>query len=150
MHPGFFHHWKRAHACAGDERAAHAGEGGAHFGSGHGGSAFGVRRPLRVMSLELQLEPEQVERLARIIDDLKTERAQAAVDERRSVGLIAEALSGDDFDKEAAEQALALRVKSAERLRDAVLSALADSHAMLEPAQRKKLAYLLRSGAITI
>jgi Spy/CpxP family protein refolding chaperone len=111
---------------------------------------FGVRRPLRVMAHELGLNDEQVERLARIIDELKTERAQAAVDERRSLGLIADALAGVDFNRAKVEEALGLRVRSAERLRDSVLGALSDTHAMLQPEQRKKLSYLLRSGLLTI
>lgn len=120
-------------------------------GHGHGhGPSFGVRRPLRVMSHELELEEEQTATLARLIDDLKTERAQAAVHERRSVGLIADALLNADFDREAVSGALDLRVKAAEQLRDAVLRTLEQTHAMLTPEQRKKLAYLLRSGTLTI
>ena len=151
MHPGFFHQWRRARACA---------QHGHHVGGGAGtqyeasasssGPMFGVRRPLRVMAHELGLNDEQVERLARIIDELKTERAQAAVDERRSLGLIADALAGADFDKAKVEEGLGLRVRSAERLRDSVLAALSDTHGMLEPEQRKKLSYLLRSGQLTI
>ena len=153
MHPGFLH-WRRARACA--QRAAHAehGEGGyeaSGHGHGHGpGPMFGVRRPLRVMAHELELDDEQVERLARIIDELKTGRAQAAVDERRSVGAIADGLLGDEFDRAKINDAVHLRVKSAEQLRDAVVEALASTHALLKPEQRKKLAYLLRSGQITI
>ena len=150
MHPGFFHHWRRAHAA---RHAAHHGVGyeaaGDHHGHG-GGPIFGVRRPLRVMAHELGLEDEQVERLARIIDELKTGRAQAAVDERRSVGLIADALLEPEVDRAKLTEALDLRVKSAEKLRDAVLEALSDTHGILKPEQRKKLAYPLRSGQITI
>src|SRR5262245_10650291 len=100
MHPGFFH-WRRAHAC---RRAGwHAEQGGAGYeASGdhrHGGPMFGVRRPLRVMAHELELDEDQVERLARLIDELKTGRAQAAVDERKSVGLIADALLAPEVDR---------------------------------------------------
>ena len=150
MHPGFLH-WRRARACA--QRGAHAehGGGGGYEAAGHGpGPMFGVRRPLRVMAHELELDDEQVERLARIIDELKTGRAQAAVDERRSIGGIADALLGDEFDRAKIDEALQLRVQSAERLRDAIAEALASTHALLRPDQRKKLAYLLRSGVITI
>jgi Spy/CpxP family protein refolding chaperone len=153
MHPGFFYLWKRAHSCAHEAHTGqHAGAGGgSHHAGAHGGGApFGVRRPLRVMTQELDLTPEQVEKLARILDLLKTERAQAAVDERRSVGLIADALLGDAFGNDKAREALDLRVKGAERLRDAILSALDETHAMLDPQQRKKLVYLLRSGSLTI
>lgn len=155
MHPGFFHHWRRARSCAqtGAHAGAHAHHGYAAAAGGHDhghGPMFGVRRPLRVMANELDLEDEQVEQLARIIDELKTGRAQAAVDERRSVGAIADALLDGTFEQDKLKAALDLRVTSAERLRDAVLAALASTHAMLKPEQRKKLAYLLRSGQITI
>jgi len=111
---------------------------------------FGVRRPLRVMAHELELDDDQVEGLARIIDELKNHRAQAAVDERKSVGAIADGLLGAEYDRGQIKGALDLRVQSAERLRDAILESLAGTHALLRPEQRKKLAYLLRSGQITI
>lgn len=152
MHPGFFH-WRRAHACAhhGAHASADGGFAAAGHPHGHGhGLAFGVRRPLRVMAHELDLDDNQVEDLARIIDELKTQRAQGAVDERKSVGALADAIVATDYDRAAVTAALHLRVQSAERLRDAVAGALAATHELLRPEQRKKLAYLLRSGQITI
>lgn len=116
----------------------------------HGDLLFGVRRPLRFMAHKLELDEEQIAVLARILGDLKTERAQAAVDRERSVARVADALEGEAFDAATAEAALAVRVASAERLKDAVHAALKASHDMLRPEQRKKLAYLLRSGALTI
>lgn len=115
-----------------------------------GGRLFGVRRPLRFMAEELGLDDEQVATLARILNELKTERAQAAVDRDRSVARVAAALEAERFDADGAGAALDGRVASAERLKTAVLSALAASHAMLRPEQRARLAYLLRSGALTI
>jgi Spy/CpxP family protein refolding chaperone len=149
MHPGFLH-WRRARACA--QQAAHAAHGGGGYeAAGHGpGPMFGVRRPLRVMAHELELDDEQVEALARIIDELKTHRAQAAVDERRSIGQIADGLLGTEFERTKVAEAVNLRVQSAEKLRDAVVEALASTHALLRPEQRKKLSYLLRSGQLTI
>lgn len=164
MHPGFFGHykrmkreaWREARACGGgwhghrehqhDEEGMEA-SGHRH---GHGGMLFGVRRPLRFMAHKLDLDEDQVKTLAHILDDLKTERAQASVDERRSLGALAESLEGDTFGDEAANRGLELRVQSAERLRKAVHDALARTHAMLRPDQRSKLAYLLRSGVLTI
>jgi Spy/CpxP family protein refolding chaperone len=102
------------------------------------------------MAHNLDLDEEQVKLLAHILDDLKTERAQAAVDDRRTLGMIAASLEGDAFGAEKAKEGLELRVKSAERLREAVLRALERTHAMLRPEQRSKLAYLLRSGVLSI
>jgi len=148
MYPGFIYHWKRAYSCAGHARHVEGGD--TVYASGRHGSGFGVRRPLRVMTHELDLDEEQVAVLAQIIDELRTERAQASVNEQRSVGKIAEAMQASPFDQDAVEQALTLRVQAAESLKQAVLGALERTHAMLSPDQRKRLAYLLRSGAITI
>lgn len=135
------------------------GHGGGHGGPHHGGppdwgggdgGGFGVRRPLRFLAWKLELEEEQVGKLAVILDELKTERAQAAVDERRSITGFAEAVGGDTFDADKAREAGDNRVKSAERLRDAVVRALTGIHEILDAEQRKRLAYLLRTGALTI
>ena len=114
------------------------------------GERFGVRRPLRFLAWKLELEEPQVAELAKILDDLKTERAQAAVDNRRSTSAFADALGKDAFDSARASEAADLRVKSAERLRDAVVSALGRIHAVLDGEQRERLAYLIRTGGILI
>src|SRR5262245_1489320 len=115
-----------------------------------GGGGFGVRRPLRFLVHKLDLDERQVAELARILDVLKTERAQAEVDRRRSVAAFADALGGDAFDAAKAAEGGELRVKSAERLRDAVLKALGEIHAILNADQRHRLAYLIRTGALTL
>lgn len=164
MHPGFMHWWREAQRHA-DAAACHAeaacGPGAGHhrrereqheayFAMEDGGGSFGVRRPLRFMAHRLSLREEQVAELATILDELKTERAQAAVDHRRSVGAFADALASESFDEKVAVDAAAARVKSAERLREAVVRTLKRTHAMLDADQRKQLAYLLRSGQLTI
>lgn len=117
---------------------------------GYGGGVFGVRRPLRYMARALDLDESQVAALATIMNELKTERAQASVDQRRSTSAFADALEGDEFDEAAVHAAASGRVKTAENLRDAVVRALGKTHALLRPEQRAKLAYLLRSGGLTI
>ena len=165
MYPGSMHWWRtrRAEACG---TAEHCGEG--HGRQGHGAWAFGgwsagpgghgdfgsgpfgVRRPLRFLAFKLGLEEAQVEALARILDELKTERAQADVDGRRALAALADAIGAATFDTEKAREAAGLRVKSAERLRDAVVSALGHLHALLTPEQRARLAYLIRTGTILV
>jgi Spy/CpxP family protein refolding chaperone len=86
--------------------------------------------------------------MARILDELKTERAQAEVDYRRTVAAFADALAGGTFDSARATEGGALRVQSAERLRAAVLKALQQIHALLNPEQRERLAYLVRTGTL--
>jgi Spy/CpxP family protein refolding chaperone len=115
---------------------------------GGGGGAHGVRRPLRFLVHKLDLDERQTTELARILNELKTERAQAEVDYRRTLTSFADALAGDAFDPAKAGVGGDLRVKSAERLRDAVLSALRQIHAVLNPEQRARLAYLIRTGTL--
>src|SRR5882724_8199531 len=115
-----------------------------------GGGSFGVRRPLRFLAHKLDLDERQIAELARILDELKTERAQAEVDQRRTISAFADALTGDAFDAGKAGEGGQLRVKTAERLRDAVLKALGQIHALLNAEQRGRLAYLIRTGTLVI
>jgi len=160
MHPGMMWWWKRArrHGC-GEGGEAHAeggwqaGPWGHHGGGGDdfgGGGAFGVRRPLRFLAYKLNLSEEQVSQLAKILDELKTERAQAAVDDRRTVAAFADALGLEKFDEARSKEGGDLRVKSAERLRDAVVKSLGKIHAVLDSGQRAQLAYLIRTGVLSI
>jgi len=167
MHPGFIPHWKRqrcgeSRAGAGYGQGYRAGEGRAPAWEyemageddpgpyGFGGGAFGVRRPLRFLAYKLQLEDAQVGELAKILDDIKTERAQAAVDFRRTLSAFADAISSDGFDRAKADSAAKLRLESADRVRGAVVTALGRLHELLNPDQRKRLAYLIRTGTLTI
>ncbi|MFY9551700.1 MAG: hypothetical protein WAU32_11155, partial [Thermoanaerobaculia bacterium] len=126
MYPGFIPRWRsqrcesRAGAGAGygeaGPRGWHRGfpyaaageEESGHFG--FGGGAFGVRRPLRFLAYKLELEEAQVSELAKILDEIKTERAQAAVDHRRALSAFAEAISGEAFDAARAGAGAKLRV----------------------------------------
>lgn len=109
-----------------------------------------MRRPLRFLAHKLELDDRQVAELAKVLDDLKTERAQAEVDRRRTVAAFADALAGAAFDRSRADEGGALRVQSAERLRDAVITALSKIHALLDHDQRARLAYLIRTGTLSL
>jgi Spy/CpxP family protein refolding chaperone len=170
MHPAMMDWWRRRQShessCAAGVSAGCGPGGGCEpssrghegpewrFAGGHdddfGGGAFGVRRPLRFLAWKLELEESQVAELAKILNDLKTERAQAAVDNRRSTSAFADGIAGDAFDRTKVSEAAELRVRTAERLRDAVVSALARIHAVLDAEQRERLAYLIRTGALAI
>jgi Spy/CpxP family protein refolding chaperone len=173
MHPAFYSWFKHARARAWAEQSAHdgpafCGPGGHGGGGGHGpgpgggggpfgrpddgpgGGGFGVRRPLRFLAHKLELSEAQVPELARILDELKTERAQAEVDNRRTVTAFADAVEGATFGEARSREGGDLRVKSAERLRDAVTLALSRIHAMLDDDQRKRLSYLIRTGVVTL
>ena len=159
MYPGMMRWWAH-HQHHGDWRAS-CGSGGpswrSEWGSRYsaapdhgdlGAGAFGVRRPLRFLAFKLDLSDAQVAELARILSELKTERAQAEVDARRTSAAFADAVGGDAFDRQKAGDGATLRVGSAERLRDVVLTALERIHSLLEPEQRKRLAYLIRTGTL--
>ena len=163
MYPGFMHHWK-ARRCA-EYRAAAGGYGAEGGGRrerwayamageddapfGFGGGHFGVRRPLRFLAYRLDLDDAQVAELAKILDEIKTERAQAAVDHRRALSSFADAIAGESFDEAKARAGAELRLQSAGRLRDAVVTALGRLHRLLEPEQRERLAYLVRTGTLS-
>jgi Spy/CpxP family protein refolding chaperone len=151
MHPAFYWWWKNQHA---HRPAAHAGcgpgGGGARFAAGEEGGPFGVRRPLRFLANKLDLSEAQIADLARILDELKTERAQAEVDNRRTVTAFADAMEAGTFADARAREGAELRVRSAERLRDAVTGALAKIHALLDEDQRKRFAYLVRTGVLSL
>jgi hypothetical protein len=174
MHPGWLYWWKLRHGGADFHAYAGCGPGfargydrpgehgerpeaelrwGHRFGDEGGdfaAGAFGVRRPLRFLAAKLRLDDAQVAELARILDDLKTERAQAEVDRRRSLAAFADALSGTTFDHDRAAGGAGLRVDSAARRRAAVVAALGNLHAQLDEEQRVRLAYLIRTGALQI
>lgn len=177
MHPGMMAWWKHARRAAGacgtacgaevgrgdmggghrhDAHGAHSSGETRHAGGGDdhdgdlGGGSFGVRRPLRFLAFKLDLDEAQVTELARVLNDLKTERAQAAVDHRRTTAAFADAIAADTFDDAKVKAAATGRVTTAERLRDAVAHALSRIHAILAPAQRTKLAYLIRTGVLSL
>lgn len=162
MHSGIVSWWRSRHgscasgsawSCSPGGHRSHGWEGGgdpAGGGDGEGFGGFGVRRPLRFLAYKLELDERQVAELARILDELKTERAQAEVDRRRTLSAFADAVGGENFDQARAKEAADLRVASAERLRDAVTKALARIHALLKNDQRERLAYLIRTGVLTL
>src|SRR2546423_12225625 len=92
---------------------------------------FGVRRPLRFLAYKLELDEKQIAELAKILDELKTERAQAAVDDRRTLSDFADGLAGEQFDVAKAAAGADRRVESSRKLRDAVVRALQQIHAIL-------------------
>jgi predicted alpha-1,6-mannanase (GH76 family) len=155
MFPDMMGRWWHAQrgGCGGGFRHGHGhghGFGPMHGDGGRGddGGAFGVRRPLRFLAHRLQLDDRQAAELARILDEIKTERAQVAVDERRAVSGFADAISGEVLDAAKLGETATSRVRSAERLRDAVVSALGRIHALLDVEQRTQLALLIRTGVV--
>jgi Spy/CpxP family protein refolding chaperone len=169
MHPAMFDWWRHARrasqawagapgcgpsGCGPSEGTGYGWEtrfaGSADHDGEFGGGPFGVRRPLRFLAHKLDLDDRQVGELARILSDLKTERAQAAVDHRRSTAAFADRVADEAFDEAKVTAIASERVKTAEHLRDALVKALGKIHALLTPEQRGKLAYLIRTGALSL
>ncbi len=152
MHPRMMAMWRRAHrrACGCEPSCCTPSWGSwrEHRHFGEEGTGFGVRRPLRFLAYRLELDEPQVTELAAIIGDLKTERAQAAVDDRRALGALADAVATESFDATKAGEAASLRTRGTERVQEAVVRALRRLHALLTPEQRTRLAYLLRTGTL--
>jgi Spy/CpxP family protein refolding chaperone len=121
-----------------------------HFPGLSHSPGMGVRRPLRFLAWKLQLDDGQIKQVAAILDQLKIERAQAEVDDRRAISLLAEAAEGDSFDRTKAAEAAALRTKSAETVQKKVVDSVDRLHALLNPDQRARLAYLLRTGTLVM
>ena len=113
------------------------------------GAGLGVRRPLRFLAWRLDLTEEQTASLARILEKLKLERAQAALDLRRAAAALADAFEGE-FARAQAEAAGEQRGAAGRRVQEAVAKALEELHALLEPEQRRALAELIRTGGILI
>jgi len=140
------------HTPSHDTHEGHARRRFGFFGRGprHRGGPFGIRRPLRFLAHKLELDDDQIKELAAILDDLKTERAQAHVDERRATKLYAEAVVSQPLDDAKARRAAKQRVEAVERVQGAVVEALAQLSSMLDADQRERLSLLIRTGPLTL
>jgi Spy/CpxP family protein refolding chaperone len=147
-----FHLHQHSHSQAGpygwEEDSMGHGHHRGHGSDEEGFGGFGVRRPLRFLAHKLELEEKQIVEMARILDELKTERAQAAVDDRRTLADFADALGGETFDAAKGTAGAQRRVEANQRLQAAVTRALGQIHGCLNPGQRERLAYLIRSGVL--
>jgi len=121
-----------------------------HHYPGASPGGLGVRRPLRFLAWKLGLTEPQVTEFATVLNALKTERAQAEVDDRRALALLADGAESEPYDASKAAEAGKLRSESATRLQQSIAAALARMHALLEPEQRRQLAYLLRTGTLVM
>jgi len=102
------------------------------------------------MARSLGLDERQTAELAAILDDLKNQRDQARVDDKKAVSVFADVFTSESFDRERIDQATDVRAKSATEVEAAVARALARTFELLDANQRQQLAFMLRSGALTI
>ncbi len=118
----------------------------------HGGreAGFGVRRPLRYLRYQLDLDESQTRRVAAVLNRLKLEREQGAVDEKRAVHAVADLVADKTPLQEELQAALAGRVQLAEKLQTEVGHAVREMCETLDDDQRQVFADMLRGGSITI
>lgn len=117
----------------------------------HGrGASFGVRRPLRYLAHRLDLDEHQVRRLAAVLNQLKTEREQASLDEKRSVVSLANLLIEGTPTLDECKEQLAGRVDTAKHMRDETAKATVAISNLLDDDQRAEFVDLLLTGEFTL
>lgn len=121
-----------------------------HWKSSRRAGSFGVRRPLRFLSYQLDLDESQRRRIAVVLDAVKTEREQAALDEKKMAAELAELVAKPEVTDESLNAILSARVTGTERVQKQVARAIREIVAVLDPDQREEFAYLVRTGAIQI
>lgn len=116
----------------------------------HRGASFGVRRPLRYLSYQLDLDEQQRRRVAAVLDRLKIEREQSRLDRKKTVSDLADLVTREDVSVDELRRALAPRVASSEQLQIAIAQAIQEIVGLLDPDQREEFAHLLRSGVLNL
>ena len=111
---------------------------------------FGVRRPLRYLSYQLDLDEQQRRSVAAVLDGLKLEREQGKLDEKRTVTELAALVTREELSVDELRRTLAPRVQSAENLQIVIAKAVQEIVAILDVDQREEFAHLLRSGAVNL
>lgn len=139
--------WPWAFAYAGHSSRKNAYQSQWHHRRGAG---FGVRRPLRYLAHRLDLDDSQMRRMASVLNQLKNEREQAQLDDKRSVTALAELLAEGTPTLEEVREVLAPRVSGAERLNDETARALIAISEFLDEDQRDEFINLMLTGAFTL
>lgn len=121
-----------------------------HSHQGRGSSGFGVRRPLRYLAQRLDLDDSQTRRMASVLNQLKTEKEQAALDEKRSVAAIAELLTRETPTLEQCRETLVGRLDSARQLNEETAKAIVTISDILDDDQREEFTNLLLTGGFAL
>ncbi len=143
-----YHHcnwWSRRYAYA--NAASHQSR-NYHESRRHRRGGFGVRRPLRYLAYQLDLDEDQMRKVAAILDRLKVEREQGSLDEKKTVSELANVVTKGDVSVEELRDVLKPRIDSAGRLQLAVARAVLEMVEVLDEDQREEFAYLLRNGTL--
>ncbi|MCH7743667.1 MAG: hypothetical protein IIB71_13505 [Proteobacteria bacterium] len=114
-----------------------------------GGRNFGVRRPLRYLVHRLDLDDSQTRKMASILNQLKTEREQAELDEKRTVAGMANLLADGTPSLNEMREALSGRVKSAQHLQEETAKAVVAIVNFLDDDQRDEFINLMLTGSVS-
>ncbi len=145
-----YHHcnwWSRRYAYA--YAASHASK--SYYASRrHHRGGFGVRRPLRYLGYQLDLDDDQMRKVAAILDTLKVEREQGSLDEKKTISELANIVTEGEVSIDELREVLKPRIESAGRLQLAVARAVLEMVEVLDEDQREEFAYLLRNGTVVL
>ena len=124
---------------------------------GHRSGNFGVRRPLRYLTYQLDLDESQRRQVAAALDSVKLEREQMALDEKKMISELADLVydgaaneAENKLNTDALKETLSTRVRSSEQLQKRTAKALKQIVEILDPDQRQEFAYLIRTGDFQI
>lgn len=140
-------------------RAAYAGHRYARSGQensmesrwhGHRGSSFGVRRPLRYLAHRLDLDDNQMRRMATVLNQLKTEREQASLDEKRTVAGLAAIMAEGTPTLDDCREVLTGRTKATEQLNEETAKSIVAICDLLDDDQRAEFVDLMLAGDFSL
>lgn len=114
------------------------------------GASFGVRRPLRYLAHRLDLDENQVRRMAAVLNQLKTEREQASLDEKRTVANLAGLLTEGTPTLEDCKKQLSGRISAAEHMVEETAKAIVALSELLDEDQMAEFIDLLLTGEFTL
>ena len=112
------------------------------------GPMFGVRRPLRKLTWRLDLDDQQAQRLADVLNRLKTAYGQADLDRQRANADVAALFDEDQFSASAASAAMEHRLRATADLSEELKRAFARIFEVLDANQRREFARMIRAGEI--
>jgi Spy/CpxP family protein refolding chaperone len=109
---------------------------------------MGLRHGLLAwLSRAIDATPGQERVLLAAFERLATAHRKARTDVQKAMGALARQMGADAFDREAAQQELTQAHAELVHVEEAILDAAAEIHEALEPAQRRRLAELIRQVA---
>ncbi|MGK0337995.1 MAG: hypothetical protein ACJAYE_001526 [Candidatus Azotimanducaceae bacterium] len=117
---------------------------------GHSSAGFGVRRPLRYLAHRLDLDENQMRRMATVLNQLKTEREQAVLDEKRTVAGLAGIMAEGTPTLDECREVLTGRTKATAQLNEETAKSIVAICDLLDDEQRTEFVDLMLVGDFTL